>query len=56
MASRVPGLIAAGVIMYAVLGILLVAAALYLVWISVHRTESSKAHFLKVSGHAYKEV
>ena len=47
VASRDPGLIAAGVIMYALIGILLLAAAFYLVWLSVHRPATSKAHFLK---------
>ena len=52
VASRDPGLIAAGALMYALLGVLLLAAAFYLVWVSVHRTASSKAHFVKVAEHA----
>ena len=49
VASRDAGLIAAGVVMYALLGILLMAAAFYLVWLSVHRRDSCRAHFLKAS-------
>ena len=49
VASRSSGLITVGVIMYAIIGVLLIAAALYLVWLSVHRPASSRAHFLKKS-------
>ena len=49
VASRDAGLIAAGALMYALLGVLLLAAAFYLVWVSVHRLASSRAHFVKVA-------
>ena len=52
VASRDPGLIAAGALMYALLGVLLLAAAFYLVWLAVHRSDTSRAHFVKVAERA----